>query len=125
MASYYLTKPCILKPALYDAAIWFAAALFIKEVPSLFSRETSKSSTAMLYMASIPVCLLSVRAMSFLGVSSKVHYGTSTLIGLAMATWLDGAALVYFPALYGHYDNVKGPAWLLWGVGWFVGSLVL
>lgn len=110
----------MIRPALYGSIIWFGAAVFIDKADFLYRPDTDVSTTIMLYAASIPIVYVASTAMPVLSICKKNEVQRSTLIGLAAATMLDGLALVFSPSLYGaSVNNVRGAAWLLWGVGWF------
>jgi hypothetical protein len=110
----------MIRPAIYGSVLWFGAAVFINKAEVLYRPDTSLSTTLFLYIASIPVAYIGINAMPHLSVCKRSEIQRSTLIGLAAATMLDGLAMVFSPSLYGaSVNNVRGAAWLLWGVGWF------
>ncbi len=80
-----------------------------------FHPTASKKNLALAYAAFIPIPGLSIYAMKFMGITDFVH---ATSFGTAVATVLDGTALVWWPSLYGDTkDHTKAGAFILFAAG--------
>jgi len=96
--------------------MWLAAALYIELLPGAL---TDPIRGAVGFAVSLPVGWLSVVLTQYVGklVPRQLLSGVGLVGGLAMM--LDGAALRWFPAVYGSDPTAirLGAAWLLWGYG--------
>ena len=113
-----------LKSAGYGTTLWYLAALFIKK-SQLFEDSTPPSTQIVLYVVAAPTSIVLVHGLKFIGIK-KHEIPKAAVIATAVATLLDGVALIWLPSLYTNNANLsvvsnnKGAAFLLWAVGWIL-----
>jgi len=118
------TLMVLLKSAGYGTTLWYLAALFIKK-SELFQDTTPLSTQIVLYVVAAPTGILLVHGLKFIGIK-KNDIPKAAVIATAVATLLDGVALIWLPSLYSNHtrfsmlSNSKGAAFLLWAVGWIL-----
>jgi hypothetical protein len=94
--------------------LWLIATAYIRWMPDTFT-DPMKGSLG--FVTTFPMAWASVWLVRRLGTPDQLLAGVA-LVG-ALAMMIDGAALRFFPAVYGADELTLrlGAAWLLWGYG--------
>lgn len=94
--------------------LWLIATAYIRWMPDAF---TDPMKGPLGFVTTFPMAWVSVWLVRRLGAPDQLLAGVA-LVG-ALAMMIDGAALRFFPAVYGtdEFTLRLGAAWLLWGYG--------
>ena len=109
----------VFRAIMFGIAFWFAAAMVIHWLPGLFDAGRYQ---ALLFAVSIPIAWMSLPIAKLASGLERPRVIEVIVIGTIAATFLDGLALTWFPALYAGLSPTTqyGAAWILWGVGWLL-----
>jgi hypothetical protein len=101
---------------LLSLALWIAATLYIRFLPDAL---TDPLRGDLGFATTLPAAWLSVWLVKRCGGLAAGQLMAGVGVVGAMAMMIDGAALRWFPGLYGSEETVLrlGAAWLLWGYG--------
>ena len=111
-----LSKVQITRLLALSVALWIAATLYIRLLPNALINPFQGSIG---FITTFPVAWLSVWLIKVVGRLSAGELLFGVAVVGASAMMIDGAALRWFPSVYG-VDPVAlrlGAAWLLWGYG--------
>ena len=98
----------------FGALLWFGAALLIRALEPLGALRGS--GVALFYAALIPGTYPFILLARKIGRLQPGQTLTAVVIATTTASFLDGTALMVYPALYGADRGGAGAA-ILWGVG--------
>ena len=109
-----------LKAGAYGAALWYAAAVFLKTGKKAIMDTKDRTNLLITYVVLVPVSYVGVYGLAKIGGRGK-DLIELTAVATAAATFLDAWALEWAPGLYGAATSkelgARAPAALLWGVG--------
>ena len=119
-----LTHTQMIRLPLISMALWLVATAYIRFMPDAF---TSPMLGPLGFVTTFPMAWASIWLVKRLGalVPGQLLAGVS-LVG-AVAMMIDGAALRFWPQVYGSDTLVLrlGAAWLLWGYGVSLGVALI
>jgi hypothetical protein len=107
---------------LVSLILWFVATAYIRWIPGAF---TDPVRGPLGFVTTFPMAWASVWLVRRLVAPGQLLAGVA-LVG-AVAMMIDGAALRFFPAVYGtdEFTLRLGAAWLLWGYGVSLGIALI
>ncbi len=114
-----MTSTQTIRAVIYGVIFWFVAAMVVHFLPTLFDRGIAQAT---LYAASIPISWACTWVTSMMTGVPRSRILAPTVIATITATFLDGIAMTWTPALYDGISPATqfGAAWILWGVGWLL-----
>ena len=127
MLSEILTRRQVCGLLCFGALFWAAAAVAIRSAPEALLGNVI--GQIMCFVGIFPVSYGAIRLTEAVLGISPVARVDSVAVMLAIATLLDGVALMWFPVIYENSALMKansslamflsrrGGAWILWGVG--------
>ena len=111
-----LDRAQIIRLILVSLALWLVATAYIRFMPDAF---TSPALGPLGFVTTFPMAWASIWLVKRLGALAPAQLLAGVSLVGALAMMIDGAALRFFPQVYGNDVLVLrlGAAWLLWGYG--------